>query len=223
MMFVLLFFHVYRYEGPELEMWSLGVLLYTLLFSENPFFNVQETLQARLNPPCQISTGLELNLISLIFQMLTFSSITRRLMVVCVLELYGLLASLLHPVVPQRMTLEELLESPWLRQPVNLAEYSWGEVFPSSNGKKETLWHEPHIRCAQAHRSHNLHLFITLESIEHSVSYSGIHQADILYLDPDNNLSSSEDTPLEDEEEDEEQRRTMAALQSELLKYLTEE
>ncbi|XP_057191000.1 PAS domain-containing serine/threonine-protein kinase isoform X1 [Triplophysa rosa] len=153
------------YEGPELEMWSLGVLLYTLLFSENPFFNVEETLQARLNPPCQIST-----------------------------EFYGLLAGLLHPVVAQRMTLEELLESPWLRQPVNLAEYSWGEVFPSSN-----------------------------ESTEHVVSYSGVHQADILYPDPDNNLSSSEDTPLEDEEEDEEQRRTMAALQSELLKYLTEE
>ncbi|KAA0718713.1 PAS domain-containing serine/threonine-protein kinase [Triplophysa tibetana] len=153
------------YEGPELEMWSLGVLLYTLLFSENPFFNVEETLRARLNPPCKIST-----------------------------ELYGLLAGLLHPVVAQRMTLDELLESPWLRQPVNLAEYSWGDVFPSSN-----------------------------ESTEHAVSYSGIHQADILYLDPDNSLSSSEDTPLEDEEEDEEQRRTMAALQSELLKYLTEE
>lgn len=41
-------------------MWSLGVLLYTLLFSENPFCSVEETLQARLNPPCQISTGLQL-------------------------------------------------------------------------------------------------------------------------------------------------------------------
>lgn len=54
-------------------------------------------------------------------------------------------------------------------------------------------------------------------------SNSSVQRADILYLDPDNNLSSSEDTPLEDEEEDEEHRRTMAALQSELLKYLTEE
>ncbi|XP_016347564.1 PAS domain-containing serine/threonine-protein kinase isoform X2 [Sinocyclocheilus anshuiensis] len=139
-------------EGPELEMWSLGVLLYTLLFSENPFCSVEETLQARLNPPCQIST-----------------------------ELYALLAGLLHSVVDQRMTLEELLESQWIQQPINLAEYSWTEVFPSSN--------------------------------------------DILYLDPKNNLSTSEDTHLEDEdeEEDEEQRRTMAALQSELLKYLTDE
>ncbi|XP_058607475.1 PAS domain-containing serine/threonine-protein kinase isoform X2 [Onychostoma macrolepis] len=151
------------YEGPELELWSLGVLLYTLLFSENPFCSVEETLKARINPPCQIST-----------------------------ELYALLAGLLHPVVDQRMTLEELLESQWIQQPINLAEYSWGEVFPSSN-----------------------------ESTEHVEPNSCVHQADILYLDPEN---TSEDTPLEDEEdEDEEQRRTMAALQCELLKYLTDE
>ncbi|RXN12324.1 PAS domain-containing serine threonine- kinase [Labeo rohita] len=154
------------YEGPELEMWSLGVLLYTLLFSENPFCSVEETLQTRLNPPCQIST-----------------------------ELFALLAGLLHPVVNQRMTLEELLESQWIQQPINLAEYSWGEVFPSSN-----------------------------ESTEHAESNSCVNRADIRYLDPENNLSTSEDTPLEEEdEEDEEQRRTMAALQSELLKYLTDE
>uniref|UniRef100_A0A672FC74 non-specific serine/threonine protein kinase n=1 Tax=Salarias fasciatus TaxID=181472 RepID=A0A672FC74_SALFA len=36
-----------RYEGPELEMWSLGVLLYTLLFGENPFCDVGEILEAR--------------------------------------------------------------------------------------------------------------------------------------------------------------------------------
>ncbi|KAG7248079.1 hypothetical protein CRUP_035308, partial [Coryphaenoides rupestris] len=44
------------YKGPELEMWSLGVLLYTLLFSENPFCGVAEILQARLKPPFHIST-----------------------------------------------------------------------------------------------------------------------------------------------------------------------
>lgn len=48
---------VCRYKGPELEMWSLGVLVYTLLFSENPFCSVEETIQAKLNIPCDISTG----------------------------------------------------------------------------------------------------------------------------------------------------------------------
>ncbi|XP_076837669.1 PAS domain-containing serine/threonine-protein kinase [Brachyhypopomus gauderio] len=145
------------YEGPELEMWSLGVLLYTLLFSENPFCTVEETLVASLHPPCEVS-----------------------------MELSGLLAGLLHPDPSLRMCLEELVEEPWIRQPINLAEYSWKEVFPSS--------------C---------------DSVE----------ADQLCLDPE----EADLTPLQDEndegeeEEDEEQRRTMVALQSELLKYLTDQ
>ncbi|TRY69735.1 hypothetical protein DNTS_035416 [Danionella cerebrum] len=96
------------YEGPELEMWSLGVLLYTLLFSENPFCSVEETLQAQLKRPCQIST-----------------------------ELFALLAGLLYPVVHQRLTLEDLSESQWIQQPINIAEYSWGDVFPTANESTE--------------------------------------------------------------------------------------
>lgn len=45
------------YEGPELEMWSLGVLLYTLLFSENPFCGVEEILKAKLKLPFPLSPG----------------------------------------------------------------------------------------------------------------------------------------------------------------------
>lgn len=47
-----------RYEGPELEMWSLGVLLYTLLFSENPFCGVEEILNAKLRIPFLLSLGI---------------------------------------------------------------------------------------------------------------------------------------------------------------------
>lgn len=117
-------------------MWSLGVLLYTLLFSENPFCSVEETLQARLHPPCEISTGLKICFITAIRidqRHVTNYSCTTCCFVL-VLELYALLAGLLHPVVDQRLNLEELLESQWIQQPINLAEYSWGEVFPSSNG-----------------------------------------------------------------------------------------
>lgn len=55
-----------RYEGPELEMWSLGVLLYTLLFSENPFCGVEEILNAKLRIPFPLSLGICSNDFSLV-------------------------------------------------------------------------------------------------------------------------------------------------------------
>ncbi|XP_057713700.1 PAS domain-containing serine/threonine-protein kinase isoform X2 [Corythoichthys intestinalis] len=91
------------YEGPDLEMWSLGVLLYTLLFSENPFSGVAEILEAKINPPFPLSS-----------------------------ELHTLLCGLLHPKPTQRMTLDQLLLQSWITQPISLAEYTWTEVFPET-------------------------------------------------------------------------------------------
>ncbi|XP_056149879.1 PAS domain-containing serine/threonine-protein kinase [Lampris incognitus] len=91
------------YQGPELEMWSLGVLLYTLLFSENPFCDVEEIMEAKLKPPFSLSP-----------------------------ELTGMLSGLLHPDPSQRMTLDQLLLQSWISQPISLAEYSWNEVVPKN-------------------------------------------------------------------------------------------
>ncbi|KAM6178480.1 PAS domain-containing serine/threonine-protein kinase [Rhynchocyon petersi] len=98
------------YQGPELEMWSLGVTLYTLIFEENPFCELEETVEAVLNPPYVVSE-----------------------------ELMSLVSGLLHPVPEQRMTLEKLVQDPWLTQPVNLAEYTWEEVCRVSKPDSQVL------------------------------------------------------------------------------------
>lgn len=46
-----------RYAGPQLELWSMGVTLYTLVFGENPFYDVEETIRAELHPPFGVSHG----------------------------------------------------------------------------------------------------------------------------------------------------------------------
>uniref|UniRef100_A0A8C0ECZ9 PAS domain-containing serine/threonine-protein kinase n=1 Tax=Bubo bubo TaxID=30461 RepID=A0A8C0ECZ9_BUBBB len=88
------------YHGPELEMWSLGVTLYTLVLGENPFCELEEAMAAVLNPPRPVSKGL-----------------------------MDLITGLLHPVPEQRMTLATLVENCWLKQPVNLGDYTWEEVY----------------------------------------------------------------------------------------------
>ncbi|XP_019485071.1 PREDICTED: PAS domain-containing serine/threonine-protein kinase isoform X2 [Hipposideros armiger] len=87
------------YGGPELEMWSLGVTLYTLVFEENPFCELEETMEAAMNPPYMVSQ-----------------------------DLMNLISGLLQPVPEQRTTLEKLVTDPWVTQPVNLADYTWEEV-----------------------------------------------------------------------------------------------
>ncbi|KAL0966483.1 hypothetical protein UPYG_G00295810 [Umbra pygmaea] len=153
------------YKGPELEMWSLGVLLYTLLFSENPFCEVEETMQAALKPPFPVSS-----------------------------DLHVVLSGLLQSDPQQRMTLEQLLLQPWIRQPVCLADYSWEEVFSDSKQHAPPKYHD---------------------------SLVGGCLGQGLYPDAgdDSSLPSDED----DVEDEEDEKRAMDALKIELMKYLADE
>ncbi|XP_027731620.1 PAS domain-containing serine/threonine-protein kinase isoform X2 [Vombatus ursinus] len=93
----------HAYQGPEMEMWALGVTLYTLMFEENPFNELDEALEAVILPPFSVSP-----------------------------DLLNLLCGLLEPNPEERMTLDTLIHHPWVIQPVNLANYSWQEVFHSA-------------------------------------------------------------------------------------------
>ncbi|XP_033105497.1 PAS domain-containing serine/threonine-protein kinase-like [Anneissia japonica] len=90
-----------KYRGPELEMWALGVTLYTLVYGENPFYDVEETIQAILNPPYEVSR-----------------------------ELSNLIEMLLHPEPKWRIMLDQLEKNEWVCLPIDISQYKWEDVLP---------------------------------------------------------------------------------------------
>nr|XP_018670506.1 PAS domain-containing serine/threonine-protein kinase isoform X2 [Ciona intestinalis] len=94
------------YKGPELEMWALGVTLYTLVFGENPFLTAEDTIEAILKPPNRLSD-----------------------------ELMFIIQWLLQPVPEHRCTMYDLLEDPWLNIIIDPKEYNWEDVVPSAGQK----------------------------------------------------------------------------------------
>uniref|UniRef100_A0A182Q960 Protein kinase domain-containing protein n=1 Tax=Anopheles farauti TaxID=69004 RepID=A0A182Q960_9DIPT len=90
-----------KYAGPELEMWSLGVTLYVLMFFENPFLDIEETLKSELIIPQEISPELE----------------------------YVLLA-LLDKNPKTRITMKQLICTEWLSQEINPAAFNFAQIVP---------------------------------------------------------------------------------------------
>ncbi|GBC03202.1 hypothetical protein RclHR1_05010002 [Rhizophagus clarus] len=46
-----------KYEGPPQDIWALGILLYTLVYKENPFYNIDEIIARDLRIPYILSEG----------------------------------------------------------------------------------------------------------------------------------------------------------------------
>ncbi|UYV61461.1 PASK [Cordylochernes scorpioides] len=109
------------YRGPELEMWALGVTLYTLVFGENPWQDVEETMAAVLPnpPPSPVSP-----------------------------DLWDLLRSMLHPDPVRRCSLPRCAAHPWTNLPVKPGEYRLQDVI--NTGYDEPMCPGYDELCVQA-------------------------------------------------------------------------
>jgi len=95
------------YEGPELEIWSLGVLLYIIIFGENPFYDSQDTIRAELHPP--------------------HNDISSR----C----WELIQALLEKDPEHRASLWHLKEHEWILQEVDASQYQLYDVIPCTESE----------------------------------------------------------------------------------------
>lgn len=149
-----------KYEGPELEMWSLGVTLYTIVFGENPFRDVDETIACEVDPPF---------------------GVTR--------DLATILQWLLHPAPEYRCTMQDLLESEWLNQKVDINNYHWDDIFITPAGSLNSSY----SRVEQDFNDHPLldeeNLCYQLEKLTVAASKHAKTKRDV--LKPVNNLNKT--------------------------------
>jgi len=98
---VLIFFFIliYSYRGPELEVWALGVTLYVLVFGENPFYDVEETIKGEFLIPRPISQ-----------------------------QLQDLLKGMLEKDVALRWDIDRIFDDAWVNLPVDPNNYSFQKV-----------------------------------------------------------------------------------------------
>ncbi|TPX62473.1 hypothetical protein CcCBS67573_g08829, partial [Chytriomyces confervae] len=100
-----------KYRGPEAEMWALGVLLFTMIFGESPFQSEAEIAECCLRMP----KGFHLE--------------SDR-------DYHGGCRHLIHRLLeydPEcRITIEEVLEHPWLKSEVAFYQKKHGSFDPAA-------------------------------------------------------------------------------------------
>ncbi|KAH8890746.1 Pkinase-domain-containing protein [Thozetella sp. PMI_491] len=74
------------YRGKEQDVWALGILLYTIIYKENPFYSIDEIMDRDLRVPYTISD-----------------------------ESIDLIRCMLNRDVAQRYTIEQVLDHPWCK------------------------------------------------------------------------------------------------------------
>ncbi|KAJ8331458.1 hypothetical protein QVD99_001729 [Batrachochytrium dendrobatidis] len=84
------------YRGPEAEIWALGVLLYTIIFGENPFQNRAEIIKGTFSFPMKINSDLK-----------------------------NLLESMLCYEMTKRATINDVLNHRWLESEVKMLKANY--------------------------------------------------------------------------------------------------
>jgi protein-serine/threonine kinase len=79
------------YRGREQDVWALGILLYTIIYKENPFYNIDEIMDHPLRIP-----------------FLPFSE-----------DCIDLIRRMLDRDVEERLAINEVLHHPWLQATTN--------------------------------------------------------------------------------------------------------
>lgn len=90
-----------KYAGPELEIWALGITLFVLIFFENPFIDIEETLHSELHFPHTVSPALEKTL-----------------------------TSMLDKNPKTRSTMKQLVADPWVTQELQPCNFNFSWIVP---------------------------------------------------------------------------------------------
>lgn len=94
------------YSGKPQDVWALGILLFTLIYRENPFYDIDEIMSRELRIPFVLSNGNDIQRLS------SSSSLIRPFLYI---DSVDLIRKMLERDVEKRIDIHKVLVHPWLK------------------------------------------------------------------------------------------------------------